>query len=98
MRAATLALTLGLGACATAPTGEECDRLLAHVIELEVGGTGPSTATPEAGAAREAQKRKAVGLVGEDVRAFCRDELSREQLECGLAARAAADLERCDEL
>lgn len=86
---APLAL-LALAACSKAPTAEQCDRLVAHVIELEL-----AEATLE-GESKESLAQKLEAEIGESTRAFCNEEVPRAKVECGLAAKTSAEFATCD--
>jgi hypothetical protein len=95
-RLAGLCLILASG-CAKTPTRSDCEKLLDHIVELEMASGGvAAAATPEARASREAQKTKVLGYVGTDFVGSCVKELPQAQLECGLAAKTQDELGRCD--
>jgi hypothetical protein len=97
MKHALVSLCLLAPACSRTPTRGDCDNLLDHVIELEMAAGGVAATTAEAKAARELQKKKVIGYVGQDFVKSCVEELPLSQLNCGLAARTLEELGRCDE-
>jgi hypothetical protein len=80
-----------LRALAERPSPEECAALLERYVALVA-----RAAVPEAAASAVAQ-RTAAARAAADARGFaaCEDELSREEVACGLRAENADDLERC---
>jgi hypothetical protein len=96
MSRVSVLLALVLAACGSAPSEQDCARLLDHVIELEMAAGGAAATTPEARAELEAQKKKVGVVVGKDFMRTCTDELPRSQVSCGLAATSLEDLARCD--
>lgn len=88
---ATLAL-VALSACSNAPTDAQCEKLVAHVIELEL------EAAKTAAEAASDLTGKLDAEVGDSTRTFCETQLSIEQVQCGLAAKTSAELSACDNL
>lgn len=95
MKRALVGLAL-LSACGNAPSADDCARLLAHVVELELAAAGASATTPEAKAELEAQRKKVTDQIGKDFLATCEKDLPRSQVECGLKAASLEDLGKCD--
>jgi len=90
-----LAAAMSLAACGGKPSESECEKLVRHVIELEAaeagGGAAPAAQRPEL----EQRKKSVFQAVGTG---YCRDEMSVEQVTCGLEAKNLAELStKCEQ-
>jgi hypothetical protein len=96
VRGAVLALTTALvlaGCRRGAPvTGEECDRLLDRYVELLLRQDDPKVGAAEINR-HQVETRIRATSNGPFLR--CRREVSREQMDCALAAYNPDEIERC---
>lgn len=81
---------VGSAACSKAPADGDCDKLLLHLVEIEVN----------AGVASEADRAKHKLDLADGSRASfvkrCNEELKGDQVTCSLKAKTAEELEACD--
>lgn len=86
---AALALTAS-SACSPAPADGDCERLLLHLVELEVNS----------GLAAEKERAQhKLSLALGSRKTFvkrCNTELKSDQVTCALKARTPAEIEACD--
>jgi hypothetical protein len=85
------ALLLTAAACGNKPSKGECEKLLEHLVELEAAAAGGAATPTDQKADLEQQKKKVRESVGLD---FCLEDMSVDQVECGLKARTLEDLEK----
>ncbi len=88
---AIAALTLGSSACSEAPAAGDCERLLMHIVDLEINSASTS---------KDKQENHKVELVNGTREAFierCDSELKASQVTCGLKAKTSEELEACDD-
>lgn len=91
-RALLIALCAVLSsACSDKPSEADCDRLVEHMIDLELQAAEVSADESDE------TRAKIEADVGERSRRACLDNLPMSQVECGLAAETVADIARCDE-
>jgi len=100
MRFASLLLgsLLALGACSDAPSKADCDKLLDHLIDLEMkaGGTGEVTDDMK----KDLEKQRAQVhdfAAGQKFLDTCREKTPKKVVQCGLAAKTIDDVAKCDE-
>jgi hypothetical protein len=100
---APLALIAGLAACGDAPSEGDCQKLLAHLVELEVsaGGARPPTEGDQAAvdtARAELAKQKKAIVDGASARFLeaCVDKTPKSVVSCSLAAKTLDDVAKCD--
>jgi hypothetical protein len=75
--------------CSDAPSAADCERLLDHVVELELAAPGaPKDPGP---------RQKLVDQVRKDFLSTCAKELRKAQVACALEAKQGAELAACDE-
>lgn len=83
-------LTLGGSACSQAPAEGDCDKLLTHLVEIEVNS----------GLASEAERAQhKLDLVDGSRANFikrCNEELKAKQVTCTLKAKTSEEIEACD--
>jgi hypothetical protein len=87
---AIAAMSLGLSACSEAPAAGDCERLLMHVVDVEVG-SGP--------AKKDKQAQHKVDLANGARETFverCNTELKASQVTCALKAKSSKDFDACD--
>ncbi len=81
---------VGTAACSKAPADGDCEKLLLHLVELEVNS----------GLASESDREKhKLELVGGSRAVFvkrCNEELKAKQVRCSLKAKTSEELDACD--
>jgi hypothetical protein len=81
---------VGSSACSKAPADGDCERLLVHLVEIEVG----------AGLASEEDRAKHKLDLADGSRATfvkrCNEELKAVQVTCSLKAKTSEEIEACD--
>jgi len=81
---------VGTAACSKAPADGDCEKLLIHLVEIEVN----------AGLASEAERAKhKLDLADGSRTSFvkrCNEELKADQVTCSLKAKTSEELEACD--
>ena len=82
---------MATSSCANAPEEGECEKLLAHLIELE---NGASKASESAAAERE---QRVVASIGDNFIARCNRDLPGEQVRCALKAESKEAVAKCDQ-
>lgn len=93
LAAACAALAVG---CSNAPSSDQCEKVVRHVIDLEAESAGGSTTGGDK-AILDKQKTKVWDAVSKGAMSFCQDQMSVEQVKCGLKARSLAELSKtCD--
>jgi hypothetical protein len=93
-----LALVLGAAAgCGNAPSKDQCNRLLEHLIDLEAQKGGGKAVTDEMKADLAKQKKQIVDYVHDKYMEECRDKVVKAGVECALTAKDDAALAKCDE-
>lgn len=83
-------ITLGASACSEVPADGDCEKLLLHLVDLEVN----------AGPASEADRAKHKTRLSEETRTTfverCEADLKASQVTCSLKAKSAEEVEACD--
>ena len=83
-------LAWAASACSEAPADGDCDKLLLHLVELEVN----------AGPASQPDKVRHKASLAEESRAQfverCNSKLKATQVACGLKATTSEELDACD--
>jgi hypothetical protein len=81
---------VGGAACSKAPADGDCEKLLLHLVEIEVN----------AGLANETQRAKHKLDLADGSRTNfvkrCNEELKADQVTCSLKAKTSEELEACD--
>jgi hypothetical protein len=85
-----------VAACGDAPTRAQCERLLDHVLELEVQAAGANT--PETRADLDKQKQAVADSIRKEFMDTCLDKLPRSEVNCGLGAKTMDELAKCDRI
>ncbi len=83
-------LSLGVSACSEAPKAGDCERLLMHLVEVEVSASS---------AAKDKQAEHKVELADGARASFverCNNELKAKQVTCALEAKSSEELDACD--
>lgn len=81
-----------VGACGKAPSGEECDALLDHYVELLVNSDRPGT---NAGELHKLQLQARQKATLDPEFSQCSKRVSRTAYECAMNAPTADKLEQC---
>lgn len=99
MRLLLASLLLAAAACSDAPSKSDCEKLLDHLIDLEIkAGGGDGELSTEAKAELEKQKKGVAEFAaGQKFLETCREKMTKASVECGLAAKTAEDVAKCDE-
>lgn len=90
IRVALSVALLALCGCSNAPAAGDCDKLLTHVVDLELNGAKVE------GSVRDEQGTALRTNVGERFVARCNAELPAKQVRCGLKAATREALASCD--
>jgi hypothetical protein len=85
------ALLLASAACGNKPSKGQCEKLVEHMVELEAAAAGGGAMPADQKADLEQQKKKVRESVGLD---FCLNDMSVDQVECGLKARSLEELDK----
>ena len=90
--------TLVTAACQSTPSKSDCDKLLAHLIDIEVS-SGGGDKLPEAMKAEVAKQKQAIKdyAVGQKFLETCTQKTPKKVVACGLAAKNADELAKCDQ-
>ncbi|ACY19197.1 hypothetical protein [Haliangium ochraceum] len=95
---ACFALLLGSAmiGCSDTPSAEQCEKLLDHVVDLQLQEAGQGKEMPaEMRDAVKKQKDEVAGYVRESFMSQCTEELSSSFVECALAAKDATSYGNC---
>jgi hypothetical protein len=95
----SLALATFAGGCGNAPSKGDCEKLLDHLIDLEIKqGGGDADMSDEMKAALEKQKAKVLEFARDEQGfiATCTQKTPKKVVECGLAAKDSCELQACD--
>jgi hypothetical protein len=94
-----LVLSAGLAACGNAPSKADCEKLLDHLIELEVKqGGGDGDLPPEMAGDLDKQRAAVRDFAnGQKFVETCAKKTPKKVVECGLAAKDTCDLQACDQ-
>ena len=92
----SIAAVLGLAACSDTPSRSDCEKLLDHVVELELESGGGEAVKKELADEVAEQKKRVIEYVREDFMDTCIEDLPKSQLECGLRAKSMSQLFECD--
>ncbi|WP_428266834.1 hypothetical protein [Haliangium sp.] len=98
VRVVALAMGLGVAAvgCSQSPSDEQCEKLLEHVIALQVADSGESKElSPAMKDDLSNQQQKMAGYVREKFLAQCQESLPRDFVECAVAAKSMATYAEC---
>ena len=96
---ATVVATTPIAACSDAPSKDQCERLLEHLIDIEIkAGGGDGEMTDEMKDDLAKQKKAVIDFaVGQKFIETCTVKTPKKGVECGLAAKSPADVAKCDE-
>lgn len=89
---------LATAACKETPSKEQCDKLLAHLIDLEITAGGGDK-LPDAMKADLEKQRAAIReyAVGQKFIETCTQKTPKKVVACGLEAKNADELAKCDQ-
>ena len=87
------------GGCSKGPSEDQCKQLLEHLIDLEFKQGGAATA-PNDGVKADFLKQKAAVLESKspEFMSACVDKTHKDRVECALAAKDLAAVQKCDEI
>jgi len=91
------ALAFFVGACGDAPSHEECEKLLDHVLDIYTQMPTGEQLTPQVKKDLAEQKKAVAKAVGKSFLGTCEKTLPRAKVQCGLKARTEAELAKCEE-
>jgi hypothetical protein len=91
-------LMTGLLGCSDAPSKADCEKLLDHLIEVEIKqGGGDAEMSADMKDDLDKQKKAVVEYAsGQKFIETCTQKTPKSVVECGLAAKDACDLQACD--
>jgi hypothetical protein len=88
---------LAAAACGNAPSQEQCEQLMTHLIDLELVKGGGKNVTPEMKADLEKQKTQIAEYTHDKFMEACMKKTAKAVVECGARAKDEAELAACDE-
>jgi len=93
------AAVFGLGACGNAPSKDDCQKLLDHLIDLEVKASGGgSDLTPEMKSDLDKQRAAVIDYAqGQKFIETCTQKTPKKVIDCALDAKSEDDVAKCDE-
>jgi hypothetical protein len=88
----------GLAGCGDAPSKSDCDKLLAHLIDLEVAASGgkPVAETPDGKQQLDKQRKQVAEAASAKFEDACVDKTPKQVVDCALAAKTLDDIAKCD--
>jgi len=98
-----LVLALGLGGlgaaggCSNAPSEQQCQQLLEHLIDLEIAASGGKNVTEEMKADLAKQKKQIADYAATKYTESCVKRTPTSVVECALKARTLDEVAKCDE-
>lgn len=87
---------LGMTACGKGPTKGDCDKLLDHVIDIEINAAGGDKLTPEMKADLDNQKAELRKFLGKQFMDKCYEKTPKGFVACGLKAKTPEEFAACD--
>lgn len=94
--ALSLVALVSIASCSDAPSKADCEKLLDHVVELELEHGGGEGVKKELAEELAEQKKRVIDYVRKDFMDTCIEDLPRSQLQCGLKAKSMSQLFECD--
>lgn len=86
----------GAAGCSTdAPSAGQCDKLLDHLVSLEISGAGAKGLTPEMQADLNKQKSAVLSGKGPEFQKKCTKEMPGATVRCMLAATTLEEAAKC---
>ena len=89
---------LAVAACSKTPSKGQCEQLLTHLIDLEANAGGAGKVPDEL--KKEVEKQKAAireYAIGQKFMDSCTHKTPKKVVECGLAAKTADEVAKCDQ-
>ena len=90
------AIAAALAGCGDEPSKDDCEKLLDHMIDVEITAAGTDSITPEMKADIAKQKHELRAYLGQEFVKKCVNELPRSHVDCALNARTKADVAACE--
>ena len=100
MRLLLASIAFGLlvaAGCSSAPSQEQCESLMDHLIDLELAKGGGKNATPEMKADLDKQKKAVAEYTRDKFMEACTKKTAKAVVDCGAKAMTEKDLTACDE-
>jgi hypothetical protein len=97
MRRLLALLVVAAAACSNAPSQEQCESLLGHLIDLELAKGGGKNVTPDMKADLEKQKKQIADYTRDKFMDACMKKTAKAVIDCGTRAQNEKDLAACDE-
>ena len=91
------ALLLAVAACGNAPSQDQCESLMGHLIDLELVKGGGKNVTPEMKADLDKQKKAIADYTRDKFMEACTKKTAKAVVECGTHAQNEKELTACDE-
>jgi hypothetical protein len=84
--------------CGSGPSKDQCEKLLQHLIDLEVAAAGGKAAATDEAKAEQAKQKKAIAAgAAAKFDEACVQKTPKHVVECALAARTLEDVAKCDQ-
>jgi hypothetical protein len=96
LKALVLCSLLALGACANTASSGDCEKLLDHIVDLEVAAAGAEGDTPEQSKDLDKQKKELKDAIKGDFMKQCTEQTPSSVVSCALKKKSLADLGECD--
>lgn len=92
-------LASALAGCSDAPSKSDCEKLLEHLIEIEIkAGGGDGELSAEMKDDLEKQKKQVVEFAtGQKFIETCTEKTPKKVVQCALAAPTPAEVAKCDD-
>lgn len=84
-------LSFGLGACGGGPSTGDCEKLLDHIVDLEIARAGAEGNTDLA-----KQRKEFRDGVKDEFMPQCTDQTPKSFVDCALKKKSLDDLGKCD--
>ncbi len=91
-----LSAAFALSACGDKPSTADCEKLLDHLITIEVSAAGTEKLTPEMQADLDKQKKVLREHLKTQFMDQCKQKTPGSYVRCGLKARNLDELAKCD--
>ena len=97
LKAAVLAIAVSAAACSNAPSQDQCEALMGHLIDLELARGGGKNVTPEMKADLDKQKKAIADYTRDKFMEACMKKTAKKVVDCGAGAKDEKELAACDE-
>ena len=95
---AVVAMIVAAG-CSSGPSKDQCQKLVEHLIDLEVAAGGGKAATTDEAKAEQAKQKKAIAAgAAAKFDEACLHKTPKHVVECALEARTLEDVAKCDQV